>query len=88
MFHFKQLLLAIVILSFVFNPMEMKPAQTINVMFSRINRALHRLDMEIVENFGKKFNLKIEYMMTNVTLNEVFNTKDRFEKFSQSPEYM
>lgn len=72
--------------------MEMKPTRTVNVMFSHIdkgaaNRPLHRLDMKIVENFGKTFNLNIEFMVTNVTLNEVFNAEDRFEKFSKLPGY-
>lgn len=91
MYHFK-LVSIIIVMSFVLYPVAMKPTQIINVMLSyndknTTNSAFHRLDVEIVENFGKLLNLKIEYIVTNETLNVVFNAKDRFEKFSKSSEY-
>lgn len=60
--------------------------QKINVMVSRTEsfldhsiekRALERLEMKIIENFGMKFNLEIQYIVANQILNEAFSTEDR-----------
>lgn len=73
--------------------MTVKSSQTITVMLSHydtnaVSRAFDRLDVKIMENFGKVVNLKIEYINANVTLNEVFHSKDRFKQFRRaSAEY-
>lgn len=79
--------------SLIFHPIEMRPKQTITVMLSHYNktapnRALNRLDMKIMENFGKMVNMKIDFTIANKSLNEVFNANDRFRKFSRSTEFM
>lgn len=72
---------------------EMRSTQSINVMLSHYNktapnRALNRLDMQIMRNFGKMANLRIEFTVANESLNTVFNAKNRFRKFWQLAEYM
>lgn len=92
MFRFN-LIFMIFASNFILYQIEMRSSQTITVMLSHnnktaSNRALYRLDVEIMKNFGKMVNLKINFTAANKELNEVFNTKDRFRKFSQSIEYM
>lgn len=92
MFHFKFKFILIVT-SLILHPIEMRSSQTITVMLSHhnktaSNRALHRLDVEIMKNFEKMVNLKINFTASIGKLNEMFNTKERFRKFSQSAEYM
>lgn len=68
---------------------EAKSVKTVTVMLPQNNpSALKRLEMNILENFGKKFKLSIEYVATNETLNFVFDAKRRFERFSTSAEYL
>lgn len=43
-----------------------------------------RLDFQLIDSFAKKFNLDIEYIVTNETLNGIFVTKKRFEGFIKS----
>lgn len=60
---------------------EAKSTQMVNVMLSQIDEAFMRLDMKIVENFGKKFNFQIEYITSNESLNEMFSSEDRIRNF-------
>lgn len=91
MFHFN-LKCILIVFSLISSPIEMRSNHTIIVMLSHYNktapnRALNRLDMEIMENFGKMVNMAIVFTVANETLNNVFNAKDRFRKFSQSAAY-
>lgn len=51
------------------------------------NQALQSLDFNMMKNFGKMFNIPIEFVVANETLNEVFSTEDRFKAFAQSSQY-
>ena len=81
-----------VILTFI----EAKSVEKITVMLSQSdpsirqkigNFALQHLEAKLLENFGKKFKLKIEYIMTNETLNFIFSSKTRFKRFRKSAKY-
>lgn len=48
------------------------------------NRALDRLELKIMEHFGRKNHLDIQYIIANETLNEVFSIEERFEQFYQN----
>lgn len=72
---------------------EAKSTSNINVMVSHAEpfvyfdvkkQSLKGLDVEIIKNFAKKFNLKINYIVTNETLNEVFSSENRVVRFSES----
>lgn len=83
----------LIVFSLISSSIEMRSNQTITVMLSHYNktaptRALKRLDVEIMENFGKMVKMKVLFTVANETLNDVFNAKNRFRKFSQSAEYM
>lgn len=68
---------------------EAKSVEKLTVMLSKnYPSVLERLEMEILENFKKKLNLKIEYIVVNETLNYVFNSKTRFNRFAKSDEYL
>lgn len=74
----------VISLILIFSTLE---AKKINVMLSQVEQAANGLDMKIVENFGKKFDLQIEYVKTNESLNEIFSSEDRirnFLKFTQN----
>lgn len=45
---------------------------------------LKGLDIDIIENFAKKFKLKVKYITKNKSLNEAFSTQDGFDRFKQS----
>lgn len=72
---------------------EIKSIQTFNVMISPAEpfayfdvkqNTFKGLDVEIIRNFGRKFNLKMNYFVTNETLNNVFSSKNRLDKFLKS----
>lgn len=70
--------------------MESKSIEKIKVMAShrvpfviRGENLLRGLDIDIVENFAKKHQLKMEYFTPNETLHEIFDSEDRFEIFLQ-----
>lgn len=70
---------------------ESKSIQKIKVMAShaipyviRGENSLRGLDVDIVENFAKKHELEIEYVMANQSLQEIFNTQDMIESFLQT----
>lgn len=69
------------------------PIQKITIMASQAKpyvyeekRSFRGLDVDIIENFAKKHNLKTEYVSANEPLRSVFNSEDRFNNFSQSVE--
>lgn len=45
------------------------------------NRSLKGLEVDMIENFAKKIKLGIEYIVTNESLNGVFNSEDRAKGF-------
>lgn len=70
---------------------ESKSVDKITVLLSQMklfafreNHSLKGLDIEILRNFGKKYNLEIEYVVANETLNEAFSTEKHFEYFTRS----
>lgn len=71
---------------------DMRSDEKIRVMLSRhsgtvANRPLHRLDREIMKNFAQMAKLGIDYVVTNQTLNSIFNAAERFKIFSHSANY-
>lgn len=81
---------SIVILLHTSQSFEAKPLQSINVMISQTEPfayfdakqySLKGLDVEIIKNFARKFNLKMNYFITNETLNEVFSSENRANDF-------
>lgn len=56
--------------------------------FDNKKQALDGLDVKIIENFGRKFDLKINYIVVNETLNEVFGSEDHFRSFMNSLLYL
>lgn len=83
-------ILASVIFGLILCFIGIKSEQKIKVMFSQSkieNRGLHRLDSKMIENFAKKFKLKIEFKTANETLNETFSNQTLFLKFSHSHDY-
>lgn len=88
MFYFK--FVALIITFFVIPTfVEAKSVKKVTVMLSQnYPPALERLEMSILENFGKKFKRTIEYIITNETLNFVFNSESRFKGFSKTAEYL
>lgn len=94
MFHLKFVALILVIPTFIdakqsLNKVTVMLSQTDPPIHRKIgNSALQRLEVNILENFAKKFKLKIEYIVTNETLNFVFNSKTRFKRFSKSAKYL
>lgn len=81
----------------IFPIIEAKPMEKITVLLSQIdpfashkaeNQALKRLDLKIMENFGKWSNLDIQYITTNESLNEVFSTENRFNQFASSIQFL
>lgn len=62
----------------------------INVMVSRNSPFFEfenengALERKIMDNFGEKIDSKINYVLANETLNEMFSSEDRFEKLSNS----
>lgn len=43
-----------------------------------------KLGIKVIENFAKKFKLKIKYFETNKTLNEIFIAEDRPDNITHS----
>lgn len=43
-----------------------------------------RLDSVLIESFAKKYELDIEYIAANDTLNEMFGTENGFKKLLES----
>lgn len=89
MFNFKISVLIVFGLNFCYTQTKSELTK-ISVMMSHSykneieNRALQRLDLKIIENFGKKFKLAIEFFATNKTLNEVFSAETDFLPFLQA----
>ena len=86
-----QLKWSIVILIFTLKSFEMKPFQTITVMVSQSkpfafyeNQSLKGLEVDIIENFVKRRNAKINYVAANSSLKEIFSIEELFDNFSQS----
>lgn len=46
------------------------------------NETLMGLDVQILENFAKKFKLQIDYVIVDASLNYVFSNEQEFRKFS------
>lgn len=74
-------------------PFGVESTRKITVMVSQLKpfaffdngtRMLKGLDVKIVENFGKKLNLQIEYVTANESLNEVFSSGNRIQDFFKS----
>lgn len=80
-----------IFLNFNAHYLEAKLSHKLTVMASQIkpfvfyeNRLLKGLEVDMIENFAKQFNLSIEYIVTNESLNEIFNSKDHAEKWFKS----
>lgn len=69
----------------------MEPSERIIVGYSKrepfvyTNKdgTLRGLDVMIMENFAGKLNLKLEYVEHNISLNEISNNEEAFEKYIQ-----
>lgn len=69
----------------------MEPIKRITIGYSKrepfvyTNRVgeLRGLDVMIMENFARKFNLKLEYIEHNISLNEISNDNEAFEEYIQ-----
>lgn len=86
-------LLSSILFGLILCSIEIKSEQKVKVMLSQSksiieneigNQGIQRLDFEIIEKFAKKFKLKIEFIITNETLNEIFSDECFFQEFSQS----
>lgn len=88
MFHFK--LVALLITFSAFSTFVVaKTVQNVAVLLSKNHSsALKRLEVKILENFGRKFNLSVDYVTSNDSLNCVFDSKTRFERFLNSTEFL
>lgn len=82
-----------IVLSLLLQCLLVYSTKKINVLISKTDsfvensigkRALERLELKIIENFGIKFKKEIEYIVANETLNEIFSREDRSETFHQS----
>lgn len=51
------------------------------------NHSCKGLEVEILENFAKRQNLKVEYIVIGAPLREVFSSEEQFNNFSKSPEF-
>lgn len=65
----------------------------ITVMISQIkpfafyeNETFKGLEVDIINNFAKKFNLNVIFSMSNITLKKIFNNSNEITKFAQSNE--
>lgn len=85
-----QIKFIIIVLSIILQSSAAKSARKITVMLSKNeNRSIQpfeRLERKIIDNFAKKLNLGVEYIMANEVLNVAFNSEDSFEQFHQSIE--
>lgn len=50
-------------------------------------QSIKGVDVDIIENFARKLNLKAEYIIADEPLGEVFSNEQHFENFSQSAEF-
>lgn len=70
----------------------LKSIRKITVMASQVHpyvfhdkqQSVRGLDVDIIENFAKRFNFDIEYVIRNKSLKEVFSSEELFDKFVQS----
>ena len=85
--------LKILIVVLAFQLIEAGSMKSIKVMVSQTepfayfdakNQSLMGLDVEIVNNFAKKFKLKVKYIVLNESLNELFTSENRIEPFTKS----
>lgn len=91
-----------IILNFVFitgtiglnQSLVSNPIQKLIIMASQAKpyvyeqkQSFRGLDIDIIENFAKKHNLKIEYVSASESLREVFGSEDCSNKFSKSAEF-
>lgn len=88
MLHIRFVLIA---LSLILQPsIFAKSVRNITVMLSNsenhANQAFERLERNIIEQFSRTLNLRVEYIMANEVLNVAFNSEDDFRKFRQSIE--
>lgn len=81
----------IVILPLIFESSESKSISEISVMVSPSkpfafyeNGLFKGLDVNIVENFARKFKLKIQYILANESLNEIFLTEGDLESVTNT----
>ena len=72
----------------------MKPDRKITVLVSQSkpfafyeNGAFKGLDVNIVENFAKKFNLNVEYTVPHESLNKMFLAEDHFANATKAMRY-
>lgn len=88
MFCFK-FIVRFVTFSLILTFSEAKHIEKLTVMLSKnYPSALKRLEMKILENFGEKLNLKIDDIIINETLNDVFNSETSSNRFATSDEYL
>lgn len=85
-----QIKFIIIVMSIILQSSAAKSAQKITVMLSKnengLTQHIEELERKIIENFAKKLNLRVEYIMADEILNVAFNSEDTFEKFHQSIE--
>lgn len=51
------------------------------VFIDNATQKLNGLDVKIIENFAKRVNLQVNYIITNESLNEVFSTEKSLMHF-------
>lgn len=85
----------VVSLLLLYQPFNVNSLQTITVVVSKPEpfviskygkQTLDGLDVKIIENFGQKFNFKIDYIMANESLNAVLSSEYRIRNFLKSIE--
>lgn len=94
--YFERMMIALIVLLLLFFSLEVhskESVQKISILFSNFEpfvienenvNAPTGLDVSIIENFSKKFNLNTEYIRSNKSLNYIFQTESAFRNFTQS----
>lgn len=88
---------SISILTFLSNFLDVASINQLKIMASPIEpfviynpnqSTLIGLDVKIIENFAKRFNLETNFIITNESLLEIFSSDDRTTHFQRSVEHL
>lgn len=88
---------SILIITFLSNFIDVTSINQVTIMASPIEpfvvynpnqSKLIGLDVEIIENFAKKFNFEVKFIMTNESVLEIFSSDDRTIHFLRSVEHL
>lgn len=73
-------------LIFILDLSKGEPIKKITVVISRADPLIPSgigISMKIIETFAKKIKHKVEYLVINETLGDVFDTDESFEQFAR-----